>query len=355
MDERRLNTNEFTLERILLDETIFDALFNVLNIIHLFAIAKNGTYIVKNKILDETISKLYLLKNKKPPVLNAKDIDPVAWDDCCYVMETGKTKVQEEQAPNGRYYLSVKSPLIHNNQVIGVIGIAVDITDKKQAELAKDEFLANMSHDLRIPFSGIFSMAEYLHQHETDVFKKECLGNIVHSSKSFLSILNQILELANSDEEISYTRFNIQDEIKLLVMTFEAELKIKGLGLTIDCPEAIIKTDKVKLSKVLLNLLGNAVKFTEKGYIQIHVSLEPTLSITIKDTGIGIVEEHQAHIFKKFYKITPSYKSGNFKGSGLGLYIVQKTVEELGGFVTVESKLGEGSSFTISLPVKRVA
>lgn len=355
MDVKNLDINNITLEHVLSDKVIFSALFNILDV-HLFAIAKDGSYFVKNKILQEAIDKLYPIE--KPEVLNAKDIDPVAWDDCCYVMESGKTKVQEEHAPNGHYYLSVKSPLVHKAEVIGVIGIAIDITKQKQAELAKEEFLANMSHDLRIPFSGILSMADYLYQHETDELKREFLGNIVQSSKSFLDFLSQILELTKSDigAETAYSsRFNIGEEVNEIVAMFQAELKIKGLTLIVDCPSAIIKTDKLKLAKILLNLLGNAIKFTESGTIQIQVRLNPILTITVKDTGVGISEEHQSRIFDKFYKITPSYKTGMFKGSGLGLYIVQETVKSLGGFISLESKLNQGSSFTVSLPIQQAS
>jgi signal transduction histidine kinase len=351
MDVKSLNADNAILANLLADKVIFNALFNVLDIIHLFAIAKDGSYIIKNKILDKVISKLY--PNEKPKVLNAKDIDPVAWNDCYYIMETGKTKVQEEQAPNGRYYLSVKSPLVHNNEVIGIIGIAVDITDKKQAELAKEEFLANMSHDLRIPFSGIASMADYLYQQETDPVKKQCLEDIVQSSKGFLSLLTQILECAKADyqEQLMPTVFNLQQEIAQLANMFQAELKMKQVDLVINCPHVLIQTDKLKLSEIILNLLGNAVKFTERGSVHIKVKTNPYLVILVKDTGIGINKAHQPYIFDKFYKVNSSYKTGSFKGFGLGLYAVQKSAKALGGFVTVKSQPGKGSSFTLSLPV----
>lgn|GEM_PF-1903818 len=349
MDIKNLVTDNITLEYVLSDKAIFNALFNALEI-HLFAIAKDGNYIVKNQILDQAISKLY--PSEKPIHINAKEIDEVAWEDCCEIMNSGKTRVKEERAPNGRYYLSVKSPLRNKDEVVGVIGIAVDITDKKQAEIAKEEFLANMSHDLRIPFSGICSMADYLYHIETDVVKKEFLGNIVESSKGFLNLLTQILDLSQIQQTKSrLLNCNIRDEINQLAMMFQAELKIKGLDLIVDCPNVIIKTDRLKLAKILLNLLGNAIKFTQEGYIKIQVIIARNLNIKVIDTGIGIEKKHQIQIFEKFYKVKPSIKPHAPKGSGLGLFIVEQAVRELGGTLNLKSKPGQGSVFDLALPL----
>jgi two-component system aerobic respiration control sensor histidine kinase ArcB len=348
-----VDIENISLKDLLSDKDVFYAVFNALNI-SWFAVNKEGKVLVWNDNLKELVKKLF--PNKDLDNIRVSEIDELAWENLVSIMQNSNTETIEEQAPNGHWYLSVKSPLIINGVVEGVAGIAIDITKQKQAEIAKAEFLANMSHDLKIPFSGIYSMADYLYQHETDPTKKEFLSDIVQSSKGFLSLLSQILELSHlNDEPLTSTHFNLQAEVNEVSTMFQAELKVKGLSLDIDCPNAIINSDKFKLSKILLNLLGNAIKFTENGHIQIHVNFNPTLNITVKDTGIGISEEHQNHIFDKFYKIVPSYKTGIFKGTGLGLYIVQKTVKELGGFVTVESKLGDGSCFTVSLPVKNAA
>lgn len=349
-----MDLRNISLKDLLSDKDVFYAVFNALNI-SWFVVDKEGKVLVWNDTLKSLVKKLF--PNKNIDNIRVAEVDDLAWKNLVSIMQNSNTETVEEQAPNGRWYLSVKSPLIINSKVEGVAGIAIDITKQKQAELAKEEFLANMSHDLRIPFSGIMSLADYLYQHETDELKKEFLGNIVQSSKEFLGFLTQILELTKADvsaETPLASCFNILDEANKVITMFQAELKMKDLSLALECPNAVIKTDKLKLAKILLNLLGNAIKFTESGKIQIQVRLDPILTITIKDTGVGISEEHQSRIFDKFYKIKPSYKTGAFKGSGLGLYIVQETVKSLGGFITVESELGKGSSFTVSLPVQKV-
>lgn len=330
----------------LIDVAKSNAITELLDIfkINYSVIGADGNYIMQNNAMVADISQ----GNVK-----AQLIDATSWADCEKVMQSRTRKVVEEEF-KGRYYLSVKQPVVIDGESIGIIILSFDITERKQAEIAKEEFLANMSHDFRIPFSGITSMAGYLLDHETDPIKKEFLTTITQSSKSFLNLLNQILELSSStNEDLRCTDFNIHEELSQVVNMFQAELKIKLLSLSFDCPDIIVNTDNLKLSKILINLLGNAIKFTELGSIQISIEFNPTLTMTVKDSGIGISKEHQARIFDKFYKVTPSYRTGAFKGTGLGLYIVQRTVKELGGFITLESDLGKGSSFIVSLPIKK--
>lgn len=332
----------------LIDVAKSNAITELLDIfnINYSVIDADGNYIMQNNSMVSDISQ---------GNIKAQSIDARSWADCEKVIQSRTRKVVEEEF-NGRYYLSVKQPVVSDDESIGIIILSFDITERKQAEIAKEEFLANMSHDFRIPFSGITSMAGYLLDSETDPVKKEFLSTIAQSSKSFLHLLNQILELSSSsNENLRCTDFNIHDELIQVVNMFQAELKTKDLSLSFDCPDTIVNTDKLKLSKILMNLLGNAIKFTELGSIKIYVEFNPMLTMTVKDTGMGISDEHQKHVFDKFYKVTPSNRTGAFKGSGLGLHIVQKTVKELGGFITLQSELGKGSSFTVSLPVKELA
>lgn len=139
-----------------------------------------------------------------------------------------------------------------------------------------------------------------------------------------------------------------------MINVMQAEAKTKKLALTLECPSQNICTDKLRISRILLNLIGNAVKFTERGGIHIMVKIcENKLFIVIKDTGLGISQTHIPFIFDKFYKVTSSYRTGQFNGAGLGLHITKQFIEELGGNIEVKSKLGKGTTFTCIIPLQQ--
>lgn len=320
---------------------LINALFDQLNI-NFFAIDKDGYYIARNHTLTKVVGETQ----------RADKVEEKAWKSCLHVMETGQSEVVEEAYKN-RWYLSFKSPLIEEDQTVGVIGISLDITDRKQAELAKSEFLLNMQHDLRTPFSGLLSISSMLYEKETDNTKKQFQGLVVQSASRLLQLLDQILELSQlGDHPISYSKFNIQQAVSEIIELLNAEIQMKGLSLSVECPKSDIYTDKMRFNRILLNLLGNAVKFTNQGEIAIKIALSDSLSLTVKDTGVGIPKDKINFIFDKFAKLKLSNTEQSFKGSGVGLYIVKQFVDDLKGSVEVKSKLGKGSIFTVSLPVK---
>lgn len=323
---------------------LINALFDQLHI-NFFAIDKDGYYIARNHTLTKVVGETH----------RADKVEEKAWKSCLRVMSTGESEVVEEAYKN-RWYLSFKSPLIEEGQTVGVIGISLDITDRKQAELAKSEFLLNMQHDLRTPFSGLLSISSLLYEQETDDTKKQFQGLVVQSASRLLQLLDQILELSQlGDHPISYSQFNIQEAVNEIIELLNAEIQMKGLRLSVECPESDIYTDKMRFNRILLNLLGNAVKFTNQGKIIIKVALADSLSLSIEDTGIGIPKDKINFIFDKFSKLKLSNTEQNFKGSGVGLYIVKQFVNDLGGTVEVKSEFGKGSVFMVSLPVKKVA
>lgn len=341
------NARNIDLKEVLLDSDVFNTLFNVLNI-HLFAIDIEGRYIIKNKILDESVKKLF--PNEITDNLNAKDIDQKSWAHCIHIIESLETEAIEEFAPNGHWYLSVKTPLLNNGKVIGVIGISIDITDKKQAEIAKRTFTENMSHDLRTPFAGILSVAEMLYRKEENASKKEWLGDIVVSSKWLLSIMNQTLEvISKGSNTLKPSEFNVHDVIKETIGLLQTEIHRKGLEVTSSCPDAIIVGDRTKLSRILINLLGNAVKYTEKGAISVKLDSVSPLQISIEDTGIGIPEDSLEIIFDQFTKLKPSNEQQTYSGAGVGLYLARSLANDLGGDIAVKSEVGQGSCFTLML------
>lgn len=311
-------------------------LLDVINV-NYSVIDADGNYISQNNSMITDISQ---------GEVNAQLIDPISWADCQKVMESHSRKVVEEQF-DGRYYLSVKQPVLSGEECIGIIILSFDITERKQAELAKTEFLENMSHDLRTPFSGILSLTEYLYNKEEEPEKKELLGEIKNSGKRLLALLNQVLELARQGSyPIDLKDFSLLEVIQEVVDLVHAEAKHKGLTITVSCPALTVHSDRARFSRILLNLLGNAVKYTEKGVINIKVKETP-LKIMIEDTGEGIPTDALETIFARFSKLRPSYKRQNYDGAGIGLHIAREYARELGGDITVTSEVGKGSCFTL--------
>ncbi|HEV2613085.1 MAG TPA: PAS domain-containing sensor histidine kinase [Gammaproteobacteria bacterium] len=274
-----------------------------------------------------------------------------------------------------RTFLSYKNPLInHKKQVMGVFSVTVDITEQKELEKAlrvakekaeemnrmKSEFIHNMEHDIRTPFAGIYGMSTTLAQRETDPEKKEALELIAHSSEELLSYANHILSFAQVEEEFSHIivkEFDLHKLINAIISMERPAAKNKGIELHYTLPKNIPETlvgDVNRLKSILINLISNAIKFTKKGSVSVDVKLEhknkkqAVLSFTVKDTGIGIPKDKIHLIYDKYFCLNPN--NDTWKSFGLGLKIVNKFVEELGGEIKLDSILGNGSTFTVTLP-----
>ncbi len=264
-------------------------------------------------------------------------------------------------------YLSRKVPLTNEQgQIIGIVGVSVDITERKrlenelimakeaaeQANEAKSEFLTNMGHDLRTPFSGILSMTNLLYQTEQDPAKKELQQLIIISARRLLALLNDVMELSKlGGNPILYSQFNIFNTVQEVVDLFAAEIKSKQLTLLLDCKNMELTSDKLRVTRIILNLMGNAIKFTHAGWVKLSVTVEAGLKIIVEDSGIGIADSKLEVIFDRFSKLTPSNQQADYQGSGLGLYIAKQFAEELGGTISVTSQLNQGSCFTVKLPL----
>jgi two-component system aerobic respiration control sensor histidine kinase ArcB len=292
-----------------------------------------------------------------------------AWLNSKKVIDTKSIQTFEEICPlkNGsiKYFLTIKAPLLDGfNNSIGLVGLSLDITKrrhiehklaslkaKEEAEKLKDIFIKNMQHDLRTPFSGLLSVSKLLLNTEKDTTRKELQGMVVSSADRLLQLLDQVLEVSELGyHPLVYSQFNIQEVITEVTELLNAEIKVKGLKFSIECPKKIIKTDKMRLSRILINLLGNAVKFTQQGSISLIVILKDELIIKVSDTGIGIPADKLDFIFDKFAKVRLSNTEQKFTGSGIGLHIVKQFVSELNGTIKVKSRQNKGSIFTVSLP-----
>jgi two-component system aerobic respiration control sensor histidine kinase ArcB len=299
------------------------------------------------------------------------------------VINLGRGCVIEESAyikGEQKFFISHKVPLRDgNNNIVGVVGLSIDITKRKKlekelfdakvlaekADKSKTEFILNMNHDIKIPFAGIMGLTQCLQDQETVPEKKECLKYIQQSSKQLLDLINNIIDLVDTDTNYNKTdsEFNIKFLVHNLASLMQATIKHKNIQLRINVDNSIpnlVRTKKNHINRVLLNLVGNAIKFTHQGSVSISLTILQqkenllTLKLVVTDTGIGISEENQSRIFEKFLRLTPSFKS-EYAGSGLGLWAVKNAIQELGGEISVQSEQGQGSTFTCVFPCQTVS
>lgn len=239
---------------------------------------------------------------------------------------------------------------------------------KKEAEVAsqtKSEFLANMSHEIRTPMTSIIGMAELLSETKLREEQSEYVDRIVKSGDSLIGIINDILDLSKVESgliELEEVNFSLAEEIEKILSLFELKADKKGVNLqkAIDShvPDYLL-SDPIRIRQVLVNLVGNALKFTESGEIKISVECRDpsacletcSLLISVSDTGIGIPEYKQGAIFEEFSQADSS-TTRNYGGTGLGLAISRKLVGLMGGRLEVKSKEGKGSTFYFDLDMK---
>ncbi|WP_298624103.1 response regulator [uncultured Legionella sp.] len=298
------------------------------------------------------------------------------------VISTGIPQSQEEYTNINnvlRTYISQKTPLKNkSNEIIGVLGISIEITERKQLEEslrqakdaaeaanhAKTEFLANMRHDIRTPLSGIIGFSELLKLEFTEPRINEYADNLVASSHALLNLMDEVLEavrVSSGEIPMLKRKFNLTQTLEQVIALYLAHACGKNIKLSLILDESLphyVIGDKIRVHRIALELIGNALNFTDVGHVTIKVTLakkennQLVIKMTVTDSGMGIPKDKQQEIYLQFKRLTPSYQ-GIYKGAGLGLYIVKQFIDDLNGEIYVESELQKGTCFTCLIPLQQ--
>ena len=236
------------------------------------------------------------------------------------------------------------------------LDLQTSLTKAEAANIAKGDFLANMSHELRTPMNGVLGMAHLLADTNLDEEQKEFVATINGSAENLLMLLNDILDFSKIEAgALSLERivFSITETLQKTVNLLRPQSEHKGIELILDCGSEVppfMWGDSGRVRQIIMNLVGNAIKFTEHGHVRVRAGMqEHSLHVTVEDTGMGIPVEKLGEIFDKFTQADASV-TRKYGGTGLGLAITKHLVQLMGGKIGVESAEGKGSTFWFSIP-----
>lgn len=314
-------------------------------------------------------------------LLNGPETDPAAIQaiiDHTSRGENFRTEILNYTRAGDKIWADIRLVPVLNDKgdVSMVVGIERDVTQAKQhkADLAeakqaaeqsdrvKSEFLANMSHEIRTPMNGIIGMADLLAESSLSDENRQCVDIIHSSSTALLRIINDILDLSRIEADklsLSEIDFELKPTIDSVVDMLRPIALAKGFPITVayahDLPNSV-HADDGHLRQIMLNLVGNAVKFTQEGHVSIHVERHQDnpyrLIIKVEDTGIGLEKEDAPQVFDRFSQADAA-TTKTYGGTGLGLTISRRLAEHMGGSIQLRSKIGEGSCFTLEIRTKQ--
>jgi len=244
--------------------------------------------------------------------------------------------------------------IIYNNCQIGSVAVLQDITDIKKLENIRSQFVTNVTHELKTPLTSIMGFAETLRYVDDAETKVKFLDIINEESERLTRLINDILILSDieNNKEIYIEDVDVEDMTKSIVNLMKNTAEVKNIELLLSIKgNPIIKTSKDRFKQMLINLVDNAIKYTEKGSVEIDVcEIDNKCLIQVKDSGLGIAKDQLPRLFERFYRVDKA-RSRSQGGTGLGLAIVKHIVMSLNGTIEVESTLGIGSTFKITIPM----
>ncbi len=230
-----------------------------------------------------------------------------------------------------------------------------DVTDLKRLERVRQDFVANVSHELRTPMTTIRAMSETLQENDDDsALRDRYLSKIIEEVDRLTHISNDLLVLSTAETKpLVKEKVNFSAIVESVAQQLASKAKSKGLELIVSvAPSIELRANPDQLTQVAMNLIDNAVNYTSEGHVAVSLnSSEGSAILTVKDTGVGIPSEHLPRVFERFYRVDRA-RSRESGGTGLGLSIVKHIVEAHSGQVSVESDLGKGSSFSVTLPLE---
>ncbi|MFD2785030.1 PAS domain S-box protein [Hymenobacter rubripertinctus] len=377
-DEQRRSANRRLAEQNRLFRQVIDTVPNLI-----YLKDGQGNYLLAN----QATAQLYALSNEallQTPAANLlrrfPDLHRHHMQDEQVLRTQQEIDVEEtfdDEQGHLRWFRTIKRPFVLADGTVQVLGVDNDITELKLTQRALEQakevaeqnaqtrqtFLTNMSHEIRTPMNGIMGLTELLVKTTLTPEQRQFLHHIQYSAENLLVIINDILDMAQLGAgrvRLEQVPFELQEVLKASCQALLPKATEKGISLRLQLPHAApnwVSGDPYRLRQVLLNLLNNAIKFTEKGQVLLtyqRVSLPGAVAryqFSVLDTGIGISEGQLHQLFEPFTQASAS-TAREYGGSGLGLSISRGLVELLGGELTAESKLGQGSTFrfTLELP-----
>lgn len=311
-------------------------------------------------IIDKNFNIVFANKNYKHILLNNTDVQSSLWEikenvileQIQDAMENNKDNTIEVQIQDKVYLSSIK----HLPDVQQIINFLYDISAIKRVESIKKDLVANVSHELRTPLTAIKGYIETLEE-EIPCEQFKYLETIKRHTERIIHIVDDLLTLMSLEDasaKLFISEVDLCELVEQIVPTFKQKLEEKKLRIEIKCEENFpkINVDAFRIEQVFINLIDNAIKYSDKGTIRIELMKndEESVKIIVSDEGIGIPKEHQDRIFERFYTVDKSH-SRRFGGTGLGLSIVKHIILLHDGNIQVESEEGKGTKFIIYLPI----